>query len=59
MSWDGLLSLLKDAAQEVQALVSAPPVACPQCGKPLTGGPNGEPHCTFDGWVWDGKPVRY
>jgi hypothetical protein len=59
VSWNQLLSLLKDAAEAVRVETSGPPVACPECGKPLTGGPNGELHCTFEGWIWDGKPVKY
>jgi hypothetical protein len=54
-----LLALIKAAVEEVQAALSGPPTACPLCGKPLTGGPNGELHCTFEGWMWDGKPVKY
>lgn len=54
-----LLALFKAAVEEARTALSGPPTACPECGKPLSGGPNGELHCTFEGWVWDGKPVKY
>jgi hypothetical protein len=59
VSWTQLLSLIEDAAEAVRVETSGPPTACPNDGKPLTGGPNGELHCTFDGWIWDGKPIKY
>lgn len=54
-----MLSLVKAAREEAQARTVEPPTACPKCGKPLSVGPNGELHCTFSGWVWDGKPITY
>jgi hypothetical protein len=52
-----LHSLIREAAEEVQAHKAAPPESCTRCGRPWSSGPNGELHCVFDGWVWDGKPL--
>lgn len=56
MSWDQLLSIIRQAREEVATAQTEPPTACPNDGEPLTRGPNGELHCRFDGWVWDGTP---
>jgi hypothetical protein len=35
------------------------PLACPNDGEPLSSGTDGSLRCRFDGWVWDGRPIRY
>lgn len=59
MSWEKLLDIRNAAVQEAAERVSEPPAACPNDGEPLETGPNGELHCRFDGWIWDGLPVRF
>lgn len=54
MSWEELLAIGREAADEQRAELSAPPQACPNDGEPLRSGPDGTLFCPFDGWVWDG-----
>lgn len=54
MSWYQMLEILAVNADEVNAFETQPPVACPNDGWPLESGPNGELHCVFDGWIWEG-----
>lgn len=54
MSWEQLLSMRQEAAEEAQLRASEPPVACPNDGEPLESGPGGTLHCPFDGWTWQG-----
>lgn len=58
MSWEQLLAIYETAADQEAADATAP-VACPNDGEPLESGPSGELHCRFDGWIWDGQPIRY
>ncbi len=51
MSWQQLIDIAREAAQEVREEESRPPVACPNDGEPLTAGPDGTLHCKFDGWT--------
>lgn len=57
-SWWGLDTVLKQSRQEFEAYASRPPVACPNCGEPLTYGPatnagsGVERYCKFDGFVY-------
>lgn len=57
-SWWGLISVLEHARQEFEAFVSRPPVACPECGEPLSPPPNTasgatmELYCRFDAWEY-------
>jgi hypothetical protein len=51
---DLLSTLLEQAAYE-SYYQSIPPVACPNDGEPLRGGPPSEPgilYCSFDGWQY-------
>lgn len=54
MGWRQLISIYQDAADTRAQEDTDPPTACPNDGEPLESGPNGELHCPFDGWVWDG-----
>lgn len=54
MSWQQLLDIYAEAADEARRAQSQPPVACPNDGEPLRSGPDGSLHCRFDGWVWRG-----
>lgn len=55
MSWEQLLSIAQEAAQEVEHERSIGPQACPNDGEPLERGPHGELFCRFDGWQWTGS----
>jgi hypothetical protein len=57
-SWESLVTIFSTAAQEREALDAQPPVACPNDGEPLTSDRDGRLHCRWDGWEWDGQPVR-
>lgn len=59
MSWEELLAVFRTDAEEQATEDATPPTACPNDGEPLEGGPNGELHCRFDGWIWDGQPIRF
>lgn len=47
--WRKLMSIMREAAGEAVREAHAPPVACPQCGEPLTSA-RGQLACRFDGW---------
>jgi hypothetical protein len=51
-SWNGLLSILSESVQLINAERERVPQACLDCGEPLRVGPSGELFCTFDGSVW-------
>lgn len=57
--WDQLLNIFRLAVLEQAEADSRPPVACPNDGEPLIEDPDGRLHCPFDGWIWDGLPIRY
>ncbi len=46
--WDGLLSILREAAQTAAAERDAPLAACPVDGEPLKTGPDGGLFCPWD-----------
>lgn len=50
MSWEQLIDIYREAAQEAQAERTRPPVACPNDGEPLVTGPDGRLFCPYDGW---------
>jgi hypothetical protein len=52
VSWEQLISIAHEAAEERRAEASAPPEACPNDGEPLREGPAGVLFCPFDGWQW-------
>lgn len=52
MAWEQLLSIAREAADELRAERSAPPQACPNDGEPLLPGPQGGLFCKFDGYRW-------
>jgi hypothetical protein len=52
--WYGLLDIIQTSREERRIWRETIPSACPNDGEPLTGGPNGEWFCKFDGWQWDG-----
>lgn len=57
--WDSLLNIYRAARRNADAVQSQPPVACPNDGEPLREDLDGKLHCQFDGWIWDGLPIRY
>jgi hypothetical protein len=64
MSFEQLLSILKNNADEQQYWASQPPTACPNDGTPLKAGPPSQPgilFCPHDGWQyprdWQEDPV--
>lgn len=54
MGWQQLVDMGKQNAQDEMDYIQERPVACPNDGSPLDTGPNGELHCPFGDWVWDG-----
>lgn len=52
MSWEQLLSIYKQQAEDVRDEATKVPTACPNDGQPLQTGPNGELFCDFDGWQY-------
>ena len=50
MAWEELISIYREAADEIRAEKTQPPQACPNDGEPLTTGPDGQLFCKFDGW---------
>ena len=53
MGWYGLLDTIRVNADHKRD-DHDPPTTCPESGHLLESGPNGELHCKFSGWVWDG-----
>jgi hypothetical protein len=58
-SWDQLGAIYAQAVAERVAADEAGPLSCPNDGEPLLLDLEGRRRCQFDGWVWDGQPVRY
>lgn len=50
MSWQRLLDIYHEAAEDIRFQQTQPPVACPNDGEPLKTGPDGKLYCPFDGW---------
>lgn len=50
--WYGLISILREGAQQYREEQQRDPVACLTCGEPLRLGPRDERYCPFDGSVW-------
>lgn len=50
MSWEQLISINEQNAQEVRSFTDAPPVACPNDGEPLSTGPDGQLFCPCGDW---------
>lgn len=64
MSWWQLDSILKERAQYADYYRAQTPVACPNDGTPLKGGPPQEPavlYCPHDGWTYprDYDPITH
>jgi hypothetical protein len=55
MSWQQLLDIAREAADEVRVEQTQPPAACPVDGEPLITGPDGVLFCKFDGVTWQGS----
>jgi len=51
MSWNQLLDIYREAADEAREEKSRRPTACPDCGEPLISGPDGVLFCKFDGFT--------
>ncbi|MEU3161787.1 LamG-like jellyroll fold domain-containing protein [Streptomyces griseoincarnatus] len=51
-SWQGLVDILREAADIQREELQQDPVACLDCGEPLRSGPRGEKYCPFDGQIW-------
>jgi hypothetical protein len=54
MSWEQLISIIRESADEAHTDASTPPIACPNDGEPLLTGPDGQLFCRFDGWRYEG-----
>ncbi len=52
MSWEQLLNILRENAEQRRLEQSRPPLACPWDGEPLQPAPDGGLFCKFDGWKW-------
>lgn len=53
---EDLQAILSQSKRDRADWLDEDPTACPNDGTPLQTGPNGELHCPFDGWIWDGNP---
>jgi hypothetical protein len=58
VSFDPLLAIFKEQAEEQRQLAAAPPVACPFDGEPLEEA-RGVLHCPWGDYEYprDGKPI--
>lgn len=59
MGYEQLLTILRQNEEEfIQELEAERdnPLDCPNDGEPLRDGPDGYPHCNFDGWRPDNAP---
>lgn len=56
MSWNQLLSIVKNEREQQRILRSKTPTSCPNDSTLLELGPRNTLYCPFDGWVWDGNP---
>lgn len=62
--WWQYLEIRRYAQQEREFWATNPPMACPQCGEPLTNAPptdsgsSVELYCRFDGWQFPGDWVH-
>lgn len=54
MSWEQLRAIRDAAIQEATEHAQRAPTRCPNDGTILRQDPEGQLHCGFDGWVWDG-----
>lgn len=52
MSYEALLAIYKQAAQEYQEHLHQEPTQCPNDGTVLIKNSDGVLHCSFDGWTW-------
>jgi hypothetical protein len=59
MAWEQYRSIRESAAQDAAVLRDQEPTNCPNDGTNLDTGPDGELHCPFDGWIWQGEPVTW
>lgn len=59
MGWEQLAGMYQRAKQLDAEEESTAPVDCPNDGTTLETGPHGELHCKFDGWIWDGTPLKF
>lgn len=53
--WYGVMSIMQYQQQVMREWYDMDPIACPNDGTVLRGGPAGELYCPFDGWQWDGS----
>ncbi len=57
-SWWGLHSVFEHSREEFESYASRPPVACPDCGEPLSNAPatmagsGCQLYCRYDGWQY-------
>jgi large repetitive protein len=58
-SWYQIGAIFDTAVAEREDDDATLPVACPNDGEPLREDPYGALRCPWDGWVWDGQPIRY
>ena len=54
MSWYQLLDIQKEDALYREQLRRDGPRSCPNDGEPLQQDSDGNLHCRFDGWVYNG-----
>lgn len=58
MSWQQLLDIVHEAADQLREEETRPPVACPNDGEPLITGPDGKLFCKFDAFTWPDMGTR-
>ena len=56
MGYEDLQAIYQRQEEDYREWLEEDPTECPKSGHALETGPNGELHCPFDGWIWDGDP---
>lgn len=56
--WNSLAEIVRQDRYDAMDELFQAPIYCPNDGELLESNERGLLHCKFDGWVWNGQPVR-